>query len=243
MPLIINNWRKVHNNSEVRLIQENGIPVVEAYVGEYASGKSENAVNRALSLLEEGRKVTLVDLDVVEPFYTLRPLKVKLAKLGLEVLAWQTEETFGLGEAGYPLRPDIRWALRRTHDIIIDSGYGVEGAKTLNLLEGATGHPYLQVLAVINGTRPVTDTVEKIVDYVNSLGRVEGLINNTHLGEETTVGLVQEGAKLVTEAANQLKLPVVATSAMEEISALLGETDCMGNPIRKIRRYMQEAFW
>lgn len=47
--------------------------IVEAYIGEYASGKSENAVNRALALAEQGRKVTLVDLDLVEPVYTASP--------------------------------------------------------------------------------------------------------------------------------------------------------------------------
>jgi Mrp family chromosome partitioning ATPase len=49
--------------------------VLEAYTGEYASGKSENAVNRAVELARQGRRVTLVDLDLVEPCYTLRPLK------------------------------------------------------------------------------------------------------------------------------------------------------------------------
>lgn len=47
--------------------------LVEAYVGEYASGKSENAVNRALDLLRMGRKVTLADLDLVEPCYLAVP--------------------------------------------------------------------------------------------------------------------------------------------------------------------------
>ena len=32
--------------------------VLEAHIGEYASGKSENAVNRALDLAHLGRKVT-----------------------------------------------------------------------------------------------------------------------------------------------------------------------------------------
>ncbi len=48
--------------------------IVEAFIGEYASGKSENAINRAMKLQSQGREVTLVDLDTVEPFYTLRPI-------------------------------------------------------------------------------------------------------------------------------------------------------------------------
>ena len=49
--------------------------IIEAYVGEYASGKSENAVNRALAIRGQGLSVTLVDLDTVEPCYTMRPIK------------------------------------------------------------------------------------------------------------------------------------------------------------------------
>ena len=34
--------------------------IVEAYIGEYASGKSEIAINRALELHSQGRQVSLV---------------------------------------------------------------------------------------------------------------------------------------------------------------------------------------
>jgi hypothetical protein len=52
-------------------------PVLEAYIGEYASGKSENAVNRAVQFADLGRKVTLVDLDLVEPDWKHRKLRKK----------------------------------------------------------------------------------------------------------------------------------------------------------------------
>lgn len=237
------NMIKVHNTMEVRIINSGDTPVIEAYVGEYASGKSEIAINRALELLDLGRTVTLVDLDLVEPFYTLRPLKKVLAEKGLEVLAWETKETIGLGEAGYPLRPEIRWALKRPHDIILDVGYGVEGAKSLNLLEGVTAQVSLKIIAVINISRPVTGSSEAIMDYIQGIGKVDGLINNTHLGDETTLEVIQMGAQLVTEAAIQLGLIVIATTAMEELAVLMGPKDCMGNPVRSLKRFMPEAFW
>lgn len=48
------------------------INAVEAYVGEYASGKSEVSVNRALALHAQGIEVTLADLDLVVSAYTIR---------------------------------------------------------------------------------------------------------------------------------------------------------------------------
>jgi len=216
---------------------------VEAYVGEYASGKSEIAVNRSLDLSSRGRKVTLVDLDIVEPCYTLRPIKMELISAGIQVLAWETGGTIGLGETGNILRAENRWALRRPGDIILDIGYGVSGSRTLNLLEGAGEDPDLKIIAVINISRPMTGSIDDIVEYVLELGRVDRLINNTHLGEETTAETVQNGARVVAAAAARLGVPVIATVALKEISGIIGDKDCMGNPVWPIRRYMPRTLW
>nr|WP_157872851.1 hypothetical protein [Desulfoscipio gibsoniae] len=220
-----------------------GPRVVEAYVGEYASGKSEVAVNRAVDLAAAGREVTLVDLDIVEPCYTLRPIKRELQQKGITVLAWETKDTMGLGETGNVLRAENRWALRRSGDIVLDIGYGVEGAKTLNLLEGAGADPDLKIYAVINIARPMTGSITDIVEYIRELGRVHGIINNSHLGDETDVDIVQQGAWMVDEAARQLQLPVVATTAVPEIAALMGPVDVAGHQVRKLVRYMPRTFW
>ena len=155
--------------------------VVEAYTGEYASGKSENAINRALELKEQGHEVTLVDLDTVEPFYTLRPLKAWLEEQGITVIGWGPEDSFGLGETGGRIKPAARWVLRRKGAIILDIGYGVYGARTLNLVEEGDKDPDLQILAVVNTARPMTAKRDDIVEYIRSLGRVDGLVSNTHL--------------------------------------------------------------
>lgn len=218
-------------------------PIIEGYVGEYASGKSENAVNRAIELGGQNRTVTLVDLDIVEPFYTLRPIKKQLESLNINVLAWETKNTFGLGEAGSVMRPEMRWALKRPGDIILDIGYGVEGAKTLNLLEGYQDNKYLKIFVVINCSRPMTANVGDIKEYILSLGRVDGIINNTHLGDETTPETVNAGARIVAKAAKDLGLPVIATAADERLQAEMGTHDIMGNPIRYLRRYMPYTFW
>ena len=219
------------------------IPHIEAYVGEYASGKSENAVNRAVALHRQGRPVTLVDLDTVEPCYTLRPIKKELEELGLTVVAWETRDTVGLGEAGSVIQAAVRWVLRRPGDIVMDVGYGVHGARIFNLIEGAMENPHLKIIAVINVSRPFTATVDDIVDYVQSLGRVDALLNNTHLGEETTADVVERGAREVTRAAKILKLPVIASSTERELAEKIGKYDCMGNPIWPLDRFMPRSFW
>lgn len=218
--------------------------IAEAFVGEYASGKSEVALNRALHLINQGRKpVTLVDLDLVEPFYTLRPIKKELEEKGLEVLAWETRQTMGLGEAGNIIKPEMRWALKRPGDIILDIGYGVEGAKKLRLVEDSQKEGALQIYVVLNIARPMTGSVEDIVEYVKSLGPIDGLINNSHLGDDTDIEIIQEGAKVITEGARRLGLPVIWTSIDERFSKEIGETDVKGNKVFKMTRYMNRSFW
>lgn len=217
--------------------------IIEAYIGEYASGKSENAVNRAIELAKAGRKVTIADLDIVEPFYTLRPIKKELETLGIDVVAWDTKETMGLGEAGSVIKPEMRWVLRREGDIIIDIGYGVEGAKTLNIIEGAVDNPHLKICLVVNTGRPMTASEADIMEYIEQVKPVHGLINNSHLGDDTDVDFVQQGAKIVTNVAQKSNLPVIATAVDEKIAAEIGAKDCMGNPIRVLKRYMPNTFW
>jgi hypothetical protein len=117
------------------------VRIVEAYIGEYAAGKSEVALSRALELAQGGSQVTLVDLDLVEPCYTLRPLQQDLKAGGVDVIAWETKELIGLGEAGTILKPQARWSLKRPGNIILDIGYGVEGSRILQLLEGIAATP------------------------------------------------------------------------------------------------------
>lgn len=218
-------------------------PIIEAYVGEYASGKSENAVNRAIELNRQGLPVTLADLDTVEPCYTLRPIKLELESMGIDVVAWETKDTIGLGEAGNVIQPSMRWVLRRKSNVIMDIGYGVHGAQIFNLIEGALENPNLKIIAVINMSRPMTLTVDEILKYVAELGRVDILLNNTHLDQETTVEIVQKGARGVYEAARLLNLPMVATAAVTHIAEQIGAWDAVGCPVRKLERLMPKTFW
>ena len=216
--------------------------IVEAYIGEYASGKSELAINRALELSKQGHQVTLVDLDTVEPFYTLRPIKKMLEAMNLNIISFSREESFGLGETGAMLNPRARWALMNEGDIILDIGYGVNGAKTLNLVEGVDQTPEFKVLAVINASRPMTNSRERIYEYITELGRVDGIIANTHMGNETTLEIIEAGNQIIMEAAEDLQIAVEYIAIEETFQSSL-TTKQFNLPIKYIHRYMPVAIW
>ncbi len=215
---------------------------MEAYVGEYASGKSEIAINRAIELENQGRSVTLVDLDTVEPFYTLRPLKRKLEEKGINLIAFSREDSFGLGETGAMLNPRARWALMHEGDIILDVGYGASGIKILNLVEGAEESQELKIIAVVNYTRPMTNSREKIKEYLIGLGRIDAVIANTHLAGETTVDLIKRGNQEIIKAAREMGIPVVYMAVEKKLESLINLEE-FEVPVKFIKRYMPDAMW
>ena len=225
----------------IRLTQKNCHRIVEAYIGEYASGKSEISINRAIELKESGHKVTLVDLDIVEPFYTLRPLITTLKKKGINVIAFSRDDSFGLGETGVMLNPRAKWALMHEGDVILDIGYGVNGARILNLVEGANESPDLKVIIVINYARPMTNSKERIIEYIRSLERVDAVVANTHLGDETTPAFVEKGNNVIIQAAEEIGIPVEYMAIDKKIKDFdLGTSSI---PVKPITRYMPGAIW
>jgi len=216
--------------------------IVEAFVGEYASGKSEISINRALELKHQGRQVTLVDLDTVEPFYTLRTLNHQLKEMGIKVISFSREDSFGLGETGAMLKPAARWALYHEGDVILDIGYGIQGARTLNLVEGANQSPDLRIIAVINGTRPMTNSRERVREFLEELGQVDAVVLNTHLGDLSTPDIICYGNRFIREAAEELEIPVDFIAVSEEFRGASAIDDC-GLPVKYIRRYMPGAIW
>ena len=163
--------------------------IIEVFAGAYASGKSETSLNRARQFSAAGKPVTLVDLDSVEPAYTLRPIAGELREMGINVIT--QPDNFGLGEAASYVTPAQINCLAQDGDIIIDVGYGAGGLDILDILTGIGEEENLQIYLVVNTAKFETSTVDNIIEYVEftrGTGKFSftGLISNTHFGDETT---------------------------------------------------------
>ena len=220
---------------------------VEVYAGAYTSGKSETALNRAVSLAKD-TKITLVDLDTVEPAYTLRPIAKKLEAKGVNVITQL--EYFGLGEAGSYITPQQMNCLSSEGNIIIDVGYGASGLDILDILTNIEHEKNLQIFLVINTAKFETSTVENILDYIKfSQGandkpwkKFTGFISNTHLGDETTPDDVIRGYNILKKVSEATNIPIRAIG-VSKILRNSFENQYDNIDVWFYDRMMPEALW
>ena len=109
-------------------------------------------------------------------------------------------------------------------------------------MEGAETSDELRVIAVINYSRPMTGSKSRIIEYINELGRVDALVANTHLGDETTPEIIEKGTRVILECADELGIPVDYI-AVENRFAKEWNPDLFSVPVKWITRYMPAAIW
>ena len=222
--------------------------VVEVYAGAYASGKSETSINRARQYAARGKSITLVDLDTVEPAYTLRPIAKELELMGINVIT--QPDNFGLGEAASYVTPAQTNCLSAGGDIIIDVGYGAGGLDILDILNNIDEEKNLQIYLVVNTAKFETSTVDNIIEYVSFSEGIEkrdwkkfaGVISNTHFGDETTKEDIINGYNKLKTACKKINLPIRAIGVDEKLAKDFGLT-YDNVDIWVYKRMMPRAFW
>ena len=223
---------------------------VEIYTGAYASGKSENAINRAIEYINNNKKITLVDLDTVEPAYCMRPLEKTLKDMGIDLIL--QSDYFGLGEAGsYVTNEQINCLKKNDNDIIIDVGYGVTGLDTLDILNDIDLEENIEIYLVVNTSKFETMDKDSILEYIKFNSgenkkpwkKISGFISNTHLGDETTKEDIIRGYKILKQVANETKIPIVAISADQKFQGQFENNQYDGIQIKYLNRLMPKALW
>ena len=210
-------------------------------VGNYGSGKTEVAVNLALTRARAGKRVQIADLDIVNPYFRSREAWSLMEALGIRVVMPPGEQQF----ADLPIVvPEIKGMLAPAGDdlSIFDVGGDDVGARMLSSFREALGDAPYSLLQVINSRRPFTDTVAgclkmKIAIETASRLRVTGLIVNSHLIEETTPGIVLEGYRMGLEVGRRSGIPVEFVAVMGDLAddpALEG----IAAPVLRLERNM-----
>lgn len=209
--------------------------------GNYGSGKTEIALNLALRYAEN-LQVTLVDLDIVNPYFRSAEKTDILREAGVRVLM----PTFALTTVDIPaLPPEIQSVFETSCDkVIFDVGGDDTGASALGryLPSFMKYRDQTAVAMVVNCMRPLTETAEDIVDLARRIEnrgrlRLDMIVNNTNLADQTTADMLISGTLTVKEAARQLQCTEVWNAGA---SAILTEAGLDSRGIEVTRMMVPE---
>lgn len=183
--------------------------------GHYGSGKTNLAVNLALDAKAAGRDTVLVDLDIVNPYFRSADFSALMAEKGIETISPACANT----NLDIPaLTGELDGAIHTKKTLIIDVGGDDAGAWALgrysHAIQAAGG---CDMLYVVSRYRYLTRTPEEaqgLLREIEQCGRIPAtaVVNNSNLGEETTLETVLESMGYAQATADRLGLPLLFTA-------------------------------
>lgn len=187
-------------------------------VGNYGSGKTELALNLALDAAKT-QTTTLVDLDIVNPYFRSGEKAEELRATGVRVLM----PTFAMSTVDIPALPaEIQSVFEQPcQKVIFDVGGDDTGAAALGRY-APSFRRYRQdtaVCLVVNAMRPLTQNAEDVIDLAQRIvarGRmdIDIIINNTNLADQTDAAMVAMGREVAQAAGKALGISQVVDVAM-----------------------------
>ncbi len=204
-----------------------GMPALKRVIvvtGHYGSGKTNLSLNLALDLAASGEEVTLVDLDIVNPYFRSSDYAALLAERGVRLIAPRFAGTT-LDTPSLPRDMYAAFDPAETGRVILDVGGDDVGATALGRFSAELAALDHDFLYVVNRYRNLTGTAAEAAALLPEIEaashvRATGVVNNSHLQLETTAATVLGALAFGRETAAALSLPLVATTVPRD---LLGE--------------------
>ena len=211
------------------------------FAGHYGSGKTNLAVNYALLLAKEGKKVCIADLDIVNPYFRTKDSAGVLAQAGIDLISPQ----FANSNVDLPALPAETYRLVQDFSTygIMDIGGDDRGAYALGRYVPAIKEENnYRMVFVANNYRPLTRTPEEALEVMREIEEACGLaftdiIANANLGTETTVETVLDSVPYMEKLSTLSGLPIFAYSAVSTIAETLKDTRSPVLPLQLQEKY------
>lgn len=207
--------------------------------GHYGCGKTNLTLNLALEAAGEGRPVTVVDLDIVNPYFRSSEYGELLGEKGVRLIA----PVFANTTLDTPtLPPEIYSVFEpQAGRVFLDAGGDDAGVTALGGLHAMLEEAGYDMLYVINRYRVLSQTPEETAALLGEIQaasrlRATGLVNNSHLGVETTLETLERALPFARKTAELTHLPLLYSTAPD---FALGEGEALPQGFRKVKRYVK----
>lgn len=193
----------------------NNLGKIIAVTGHYGSGKTNLAVNLAVDFAKEGERVTIIDLDIVNPYFRTADFSELFGLLGIKLVAPQFANTnLDIPSLGFDMAAVINGCDR----LIIDVGGDDTGAVALGQYATVLGNFGCELYYVVNRYRYLTRTPGEAVELLHDIEQVsriraKGIVNCSNLGSQTTADDVKVTADYALKCASEAGVPLALTAA------------------------------
>ncbi len=193
--------------------------------GHYGSGKTNIAVNLAMRLAQKHPRVTIADLDIVNPYFRTKDSENDFREAGIRLIC----SAYANSNVDIPALPPDLYAITDDRDmrVIIDVGGDDRGALALGRITPALVEENdYEMMMVINCYRPLTRAADSTIEVMREIEtacgiRFTGLINNSNLGAETVAEDVIKSMPYAKEVAEKSGLPLLMTAVEERLQTEL----------------------
>lgn len=187
--------------------------------GHYGVGKTNLSCNIAFDSAGEGLDPTLVDLDIVNPYFRISEQRRSLEEAGIGLIAPVFAEA-GSSLDVPSLRGAVEPALERATEqspVIVDVGGDDAGSTALGRFATTVSSKDYGMIGVLNAYRNLvadpTEAVTNLREIERTCGlRITALVDNSHLQDETDEDILAAGYAYAEEVASRMDLPLVAVT-------------------------------
>ena len=209
---------------------------ITIFAGHYGSGKTNIAVNYALRLREEYDKVSIADLDIVNPYFRTKDSEKHLEAKGIHLISSE----YANSNVDVPALPAEAYSIIDDLSVraVVDVGGDDRGALALGrYAPSIIEQNDYEYLLVINKFRPLTPNCASTLEVMREIEiacgmKFTGIVNNSNLGDETTAEDVLSSIGYAEEISKASSLPIRMTTVKEDLFDTLKDKVANCTPIK-----------
>lgn len=204
---------------------------IHIFSGHFGSGKTEVALNYAVKEREKGKRVTIIDFDIVNPYFRTNDARKMLNEKGIKLIA----NSYASSNLDMPTVPLNLLSVFDDNDTVavFDVGGDDDGALALGQYRKYFEKHGYQMHFVVNTKRPLTEKTEDFLEMANRIKAASRLkftdiYNNTNLSvqtdENTLFSNYEEIEKLSRETGIKIARNCGTRAALSNVPEKLKET-------------------